>query len=372
PVPRPPYTWVRTVMGAVVLPAVMKRSLAALLMSWSAAMPMKSMIMISATGSRPSIAAPTAAPTIAASEIGVSSTRSWPYFVDSPAVGPDAPGSAMSSPSRNTRSSARSAWSSARFSASRIVISFSSMCLPSDRVGDRGRVHVPVEFLDRGGVGAHDRLQRHFDLGERTFVDAAQLVVGADTRVDQLPSEPRHGIRRDGRLQLILRAVRHPVAEVVAAEAKRHTLEESGAITSARPGQRRGERIRHGQWVVAVDANTRHAVAGRPVGDVLELHRVHGWRHLRVLVVLAHEDHRQVPERCHVRRLVEGPGVCCAVAEADTGDPGEPLALGGHCEPDGHGRTSADDPGREHHTRLRLGDVHRAALAAAPPGGGRP
>ena len=67
---------------------------------------MKSMIMISATGSSPSIAAPMAAPTIAASEIGVSSTRSWPYFVDSPAVGPDAPGSAMSSPSRKTRSSA--------------------------------------------------------------------------------------------------------------------------------------------------------------------------------------------------------------------------------------------------------------------------
>jgi hypothetical protein len=87
----------------------MNRSLAALLMTWSAAMPMKSMIMISATGTRPSIAAPIAAPTIAASEIGVSSTRSRPYFVDSPAVGPDAPGSAMSSPSRNTRSSACSA-----------------------------------------------------------------------------------------------------------------------------------------------------------------------------------------------------------------------------------------------------------------------
>ena len=106
PVARPPYTWVRTVIGAVVRPAVIKRSLAALLISWSAAIPMKSMIMISATGSSPSIAAPIAAPTIAASEIGVSSTRSWPYFVDSPAVGPDAPGSAMSSPSRKTRSSA--------------------------------------------------------------------------------------------------------------------------------------------------------------------------------------------------------------------------------------------------------------------------
>src|SRR5262245_44015087 len=185
----------------------MNRSLAALLISWSAAMPMKSMIMISATGSRPSIAAPTAAPMIAASEIGVSSTRSWPYFVDSPAVGPDAPGSAMSSPSRKTRSSARSAWSSARLSASRIVISLSSMHLSSDRVGARGRVHVFVEFLDRGGVVAHDCLQRHFDFGERTFVDAAQFGVGADATVDQLPSEPRHGIRRHGRLQLILRDV---------------------------------------------------------------------------------------------------------------------------------------------------------------------
>jgi hypothetical protein len=62
------------VSGAVVLPAVMNRSFAALLISWSAAMPMKSMIMISATGSMPSIAAPMAAPTMAASEMGVSST----------------------------------------------------------------------------------------------------------------------------------------------------------------------------------------------------------------------------------------------------------------------------------------------------------
>jgi hypothetical protein len=73
------------------------------------------------------MAAPMAAPTIAASEIGVSSTRSCPYFVDNPAVGPDAPGSAISSPSRNTRSSACNAWSSARLSASRIVISLSAM-----------------------------------------------------------------------------------------------------------------------------------------------------------------------------------------------------------------------------------------------------
>src|ERR1700754_1175508 len=276
PVARPPYTWVRTVMGAVVLPAVMNRNLAALLISWSAAMPMKSMIMISATGSRPSMAAPTAAPTIAASEIGVSSTRSRPYFVDSPAVAPDAPGSAMSSPSRNTRSSACRAWSNARFSASRIVISFSSMCVSSDRVFDRHRIHVPVEFFDRGGVGAHHCLQRPFDLGERTFVDPAQLIVGAQAGIDELPSKPRHGVGRGRRLQLLLRDVRHPVAEVVTAEAECHALEESGAITVARLADRLGERSRDGERIVAVDANSRHAVAGRTVGDLLELHRVHG------------------------------------------------------------------------------------------------
>ena len=76
PVASPAYTWVRMVIGAVVRPPVMNRSLAALLISWSAAIPMKSMIMISATGSIPSMAAPIAAPTIAASEMGVSRTRS--------------------------------------------------------------------------------------------------------------------------------------------------------------------------------------------------------------------------------------------------------------------------------------------------------
>src|ERR1700752_639704 len=226
PVARPPYTWMRTVMGAVVLPAVMNRNLAALLISWSAAMPMKSMIMISATGSRPSMAAPTAAPTIAASEIGVSSTRSRPYFVDSPAVAPDAPGSAMSSPSRNTRSSAFSAWSSARLRASRIVISFSSMRASSAGEPDRGRIHVSVELLDRWHIGAHDGLQRHFDLGQRTFVDPAQLVIGTDAVVDEVSSEPRYRVGGLGRGQLVFGYVGRPVAEVVAAEAERHALDE--------------------------------------------------------------------------------------------------------------------------------------------------
>src|SRR3974390_2080609 len=204
------------VTGAVVRPAVMNRSLAALLISWSAAMPMKSMIMISATGSIPSIAAPIAAPTIAASEIGVSSTRSWPYFVDKPAVGPDAPGSAMSSPSKNTLSSALSASSSARFSASRIVISFSSM--PSHREFDRGRVDVAVEFVDRCGIRAHHRGQGALHGRRPLAVDAVELVLTANTGLGEVLAEPRHRIGCQRRRQLILGNVGHPVTEVVAAE----------------------------------------------------------------------------------------------------------------------------------------------------------
>ena len=74
----PPNTAVRKVRGMLSRPADMKRALAAWLTSWSRAMLMKSMIITSATGRSPAAAAPTAAPTMAASEMGVSRTRSVP------------------------------------------------------------------------------------------------------------------------------------------------------------------------------------------------------------------------------------------------------------------------------------------------------
>ena len=78
---------------------------------------MKSANMISATGRRPASAAPAAAPTIADSEMGVSSTRPSPNFGSSPLVTPKIPPDASrcpdvppappdtSSPSTITRSS---------------------------------------------------------------------------------------------------------------------------------------------------------------------------------------------------------------------------------------------------------------------------
>ena len=78
PKDRPAATTVLIVRGTPVLPPDMYRSLAAWLATWSMHTIRKSMNMISATGRRPSRAAPMAVPTIAVSEIGVSRTRPAP------------------------------------------------------------------------------------------------------------------------------------------------------------------------------------------------------------------------------------------------------------------------------------------------------
>jgi hypothetical protein len=102
--------------------------LAAWLKIWSKQTPRKSTNMISATGRRPVMAAPAAAPMKADSVIGVSSTRSRPKAPSRPLVTPKAPPQAscspdapappvMSSPSTITRGSRPISWWSASFKA---------------------------------------------------------------------------------------------------------------------------------------------------------------------------------------------------------------------------------------------------------------
>ena len=87
-------------------------------MTWSMARSEKLIVISSTTGRRPTIAAPTPAPTMVFSEIGVSRTRRSPNSSSRPAVTLNAPWKTpMSSPIRNTASSrcisSRSAWLSA-------------------------------------------------------------------------------------------------------------------------------------------------------------------------------------------------------------------------------------------------------------------
>ena len=61
----------------------------------------------------------------------------------------------------------------------------------------------------------------------------------------------------------------------------------------------------HPQQVVAVDHQARHAVAQPAVGEVAAGVLLVGRRRQAPLVVLDHEDHRQLPDRREVQRLVE-------------------------------------------------------------------
>ena len=82
--PAPPG--VRMTSGTPTVPPNMYRIFAAWFTTWSIATRMKLIVMISTTGRRPIIAAPMPAPTKPSSEMGVSRTRSAPYFSHSPAV----------------------------------------------------------------------------------------------------------------------------------------------------------------------------------------------------------------------------------------------------------------------------------------------
>jgi hypothetical protein len=98
---------VRSTIGTLVCPPNMKRALAAWFTSASMPSVMKSMNMISTTGLRPPMAAPTAADSSVASLIGVSRTRSGPNASSRPRVTPKLPPAmAMSSPNTTTFGSA--------------------------------------------------------------------------------------------------------------------------------------------------------------------------------------------------------------------------------------------------------------------------
>ena len=76
----------RITIGTPTLPPNIERTLAAWFTTMSMAGTMKLIVMISTTGRRPIIAAPTPAPTKPSSEMGVSRTRLPPYLAQRPAV----------------------------------------------------------------------------------------------------------------------------------------------------------------------------------------------------------------------------------------------------------------------------------------------
>jgi hypothetical protein len=86
----------------------------------------------------------------------------------------------------------------------------------------------------------------------------------------------------------------------------------------------------------AIDSHARHLIAGGFAKEI-GLDLCPGQRHShRIEVVLAHEQHRQMPQRCQVHAFVEFAFIDCAVAEEAGGDRVAPLQLVGEGNTDGH------------------------------------
>ena len=83
-----------------------------------------------------------------------------------------------------------------------------------------------------------------------------------------------------------------------------------------------------------------------------------------VEIVLADEDHRQLPHRREVQRLVEGADIGGAVAEEADRHVAVALVLRAQGGAAGDRQMRADDGVGAHHAVLGRGEVHGAALAA--------
>ncbi len=204
---------------------------------------------------------------------------------------------------------------------------------------------------DRGVELVRDRRLHGF---ERGVGDARRL---QPARVDE------QRIARFPLPHLVGRPVALRVAFVVTVPPVRGRLDDDGAASRARRVDDALHRGRGRNHVVAVDRDEVDAVTGSPA---LERRRVlrRGGRELGVAVVLAEEDHRQLPDRGEVDRLVERTVRHRAVAEERDHDTAVASQLRGGRGTGRDRQARADDSVGAEDPECRIGDVHRTAAPA--------
>src|SRR6266853_2609867 len=320
----------------------------------------KSPNMMSTIGRMPAIAAPTPMPEKPASEIGVSMIRSLPNSSTSPVSTLNVvPASATSSPMRMTFGSRRISSAMASLMASpkdssRTFVAVSSI----DVLGDLARVRI----------GRGDReLDRRIHLRDQLGLNRIEPgPVGHAVRHQPFAVQ-RDGIALGHPLLLFgLRPVvrARDVADVVTVIAVRNALEEGRplALTRALDVLRRhGVHLTH---VLAVDGLVRDPER-RGAGGNVSGRRLREVRVLVVAVVLADEDHRQLPDLREVHLFVEQALAERAFAEEAHCDLAGLLVLGGERGAGRNAGAAADDGVGAEVAGVGIGNVHRAALALA-------
>ncbi len=95
-----------------------------------------------------------------------------------------------------------------------------------------------------------------------------------------------------------------------------HALDKRGAAARARPGIGGGGGAVDLVGVVAVDDDALEPVGGGAIGGgMLDRRHFSDRRIFHIQIVLADEDHRQLPHRREIQRLMEGADIGRAVAE---------------------------------------------------------
>src|SRR5579875_2439930 len=275
--------------------------------------PTKFTNMSSATGLSPVTAAPTAAPMKPISQIGVSMTRSGPKRWIRPLVAPMGPPQASmnpwsarpappatSSPIRITVGSRSISWRRASFSA-RLNSSSLAMTLPC-------RVHVGRQRRERRRLARLGEPDRLLDHARGLLVDGPELGLGQRPTVHHGALEARDAIPSPVVGLLLGGAVATGiVADEVAVVTVGLALEEAWPAAGSRSAHRPAHLAVDGEHVLAIDGGGGDAERLGASRQVLGPQRVLDRGRLGIAVVLAHEDHGQLPDRAHVQALVDQP-----------------------------------------------------------------
>src|SRR5256885_1903540 len=254
--------------------------------------------MMSTTGRKPVIAAPTPIPVKPASEIGVSITRSAPNSSTSPdRTLNGVPASATSSPKMHTRESRRiSSASASRMACANV----------SSRVATSG-INVLVHLVWSRIRGGNRKLHCRLHIRPYFFLDFLQLFFIRKPLIDQPSGKILDGISL--RLPFLLFLFRTvilaiDVAHVVSRVAVRFANQKRRAIAFPRAVNVPLRCRITPPHVLPVHAFRMHSKRRSACQDVarrcLRIMRV-----FRIKIVLADVDHRQFPQRRQVHHLIK-------------------------------------------------------------------
>ena len=218
-------------------------------------------------------------------------------------------------------------------------------------------VYVEQHFVLAAHLAGHGGLHRLLYLGSGGLVDLRELLLATDALIQQQCAGARHGPGLLGRREILLGEVIGVADAGVGAQAHGHRLDKDRAVAAAHLVDNGLHAVVEGHRVIAVQLHPLETVGFRPAGEVLARGVFRDGRVLAHLVVLAEEDHRELPNAGEVHRLVDSADTGGAVAEIDNRHRLGAAHLARQGEAVGDGRSGADDGRGEHGPGGGIGDM---------------